>query len=157
MGFHDKVLKVYSGKIPLGIRPYLSGDRVLLTGDAAGFVKPLSGGGLYPAFKANAHLMTSITNGLDSDALYSRDLSEYSRNCMDDFGRELERSYQLRKRYKKLTDSDFNRIYDYIQKNGLIEYAKDIDIDHPADVVKKVLKVPSLLFSAIPLFMRSVR
>ncbi len=157
MGFHDKVLKVYSGKIPLGIRPYLSGDRVLLTGDAAGFVKPLSGGGLYPTFKANAHLMTSITNGLDSDALYSRDLSEYSRNCMDDFGRELERSYQLRKRYKKLTDSDLNRIYDYIQKNDLIEYAKDIDIDHPADVVKKVLKVPSLLFSAIPLFMRSVR
>ena len=157
MGFHDRVMKVYSGKIPLGIRPYLSGDRVLLNGDAAGFVKPLSGGGLYPAFKANPHLVNSITTGLDSDALYSRDLSEYGRNCMNDFGRELERSYQLRKRYKKLTDTDFNRIYDYIQKNDLVQYAKDIDIDHPGEIVKKILRVPSLFFSAIPLLMRSIK
>lgn len=157
MGFHDKVTKVYSGKIPLGIRPYLSGDRVLLTGDAAGFAKPLSGGGLYPTFKANPHLATAVMNGLDSDALYSRNLSEYDRNCMHDFGRELEYSYHLRKRYKRLSDADFNRIYSYIQKNGLADYVRDIDIDHPADVVKKVLKVPSFLFSAIPLLMRSVK
>ncbi len=157
MGFHDKVLKVHSGKIPLGVRPYLCGDRCLLTGDAAGFVKPLSGGGLYPAFRANEHLVNTIANGMDSDALYNRDLSEYTRACMDDFGRELDRAYQLRKRYKKLSDNDFNRIYDYILKNDLVPYINDIDIDHPGEVFKRVLKSPSAFFSAIPLALRSVK
>jgi len=157
MGFHDKVLRVHSGKIPLGIRPFLCGDRCLLNGDAAGFVKPLSGGGLYPTFRANTHLVNTITNGLDSDALYSRDLSEYTRACMEDFGRELDHSYQLRKRYKKLTDNDFNRFYDYIMKNDLVPFVQEIDIDHPSEVIKKVLKSPSRLLSAIPLALRSVK
>jgi len=157
MGFHDRVLKVYSGRIPLGIRPYLTGDRVLLTGDAAGFVKPLSGGGLYPAFRANKYLVNTISSGFDSDSLYSRDLSEYDRSCMDDFGREIEHSYQLRKRYKKLSDGDFNRIYDYILKNDLGPQLKDLDIDHPGDVIRNIIKVPSAFFSAIPLVLRSMK
>ena len=157
MGLEDDVVKVYSGKIPLGGRPILSGDRCLLAGDAAGFVKPLSGGGLYPAFRANRHLIDVLTNGLDSFALSSRDLMEYDKRIKEDIGKELKRAYSYRKRFKRLSDQDFNRVYDYIVKNDLVSELNDLDIDHPGEAVKTILHNPIAALSAIPIVLRSLR
>ncbi len=156
MGLKDNVLRLYSGKIPLGGRPFLTGERCILTGDAASFVKPLSGGGLYPAFKANEHLVSTLTHGMDTDALYASDLSEYERLCRNDFGKELDHAYSLRKRYKKLSDNDFNKLYDLIMKNNLVEILNDFDIDHPSNSVKKVLSKPKTLISGLPVLLRTI-
>jgi flavin-dependent dehydrogenase len=150
-------MKLYSGKIPLGIRPSTYGDRVILTGDAAGFVKPLSGGGLYPAFKANKHIVEAVSTGLDTDAFYSRDLSEYGRKCYEDFGRELDRSYFLRKRFKRLSDADMNKVYDYIKKNDLEPILNEIDLDHPSELVNRISRNPKAVLSVLPLFLRTIR
>jgi len=157
MGLQDKVMRIFAGKIPLGVRPYLVGDRVMLTGDAAGFVKPMSGGGLYPTFRANRHLCDVLLNSMDSDALYSRDLSSYERLCNEDFGHELDRGYSLRKRYKKFTDADFNRVYEYLVKNDITTQLNDLDIDHPTETLTKVLKKPKNLFSALNVALRTMR
>jgi len=157
MGYQDRIVKVYSGKIPLGGRQFLCGDRVILTGDAAGFVKPLSGGGLYPLFKANPHLVSVISAGLDSGALSSRDLAEYERLCKDDFIRDLNKAYKLRKRYKNISDSDFNKIHDIVVKNDLAQLISDMDIDHPAGTIKKMISKPRVFISALPIIMRSIR
>ena len=157
MGMQDRVMRIFSGKIPLGIRPMLVGDRIMLTGDAAGFVKPMSGGGLYPTFRANKPLTDTILSGLDADLLYSRDLSAYERLCNEDFGRELERSYALRKRYKKFTDADFNRVYDYLIKNDIVSDLNNIDIDHPTETLSKVLRKPKNFVSALSVMLRTIR
>lgn len=157
MGMQDRIMKVYSGKIPIGRRALIYGDRCLLAGDALGYVKPLSGGGLYPAFKANKHLVNVLTGALDSDMLFGRDLSEYDRACNADFGKEMDHMYGYRQRFKRLTDSDFNKCCDIIRKNDLVPILKDLDIDHPNEVIKKVAKMPKVMMSALPLLMRSYR
>jgi len=157
MGMQDRIMKVYSGKIPIGRRALIHGDRCLLAGDALGYVKPLSGGGLYPAFKANKHLVNVLTGALDSDMLFGRDLSEYDRACNADFGKEMDHMYGYRQRFKRLTDSDFNKCCDIIRKNDLVPILKDLDIDHPNEVIKKVAKMPKVMMSALPLLMRSYR
>jgi geranylgeranyl reductase family protein len=157
MGVEDRIIRVFSGKIPIGGRPITYGDRCLLAGDAAGFVKPVSGGGLYPAFTANKHLIKTLSTGLDSDSLNSRDLIEYEKAWKGEMGRELDHAYSLRKRYRNLSDMDFNKIYDYAKKNNLQEVLADIDIDHPGSVLKKILYKPSAVLFAIPLLLRSIR
>lgn len=157
MGMQDRIMKVYSGKIPIGRRALIHGDRCLLAGDALGYVKPLSGGGLYPAFKANKHLVNVLTGALDSDMLFGRDLSEYDRACNADFGKEMDHMYGYRQRFKRLTDSDFNKCCDIIRKNDLVPILKDLDIDYPNEVIKKVVKIPKVVMSALPLLMRSYR
>ncbi len=156
-GVHNKVLRVFSGKIPLGGRPFLCGDRCLLTGDAAGFVKPLSGGGLYPGMKANEHLVKVLSNCLDSDTLTSKDLSEYTRECNNDFIKELNRSYGIRRKFKRLTDDGLNSIYDYIMKNDMVPALNDLDIDHPSDAMKVVMSSPKAVLSGIPIYLRTLR
>ena len=156
-GLQDKVMQVYSGKIPLGGRQFISGDRCLLVGDAAGFVKPLSGGGLNPAFRANEHLVNTLMNGMDSDALFARDLLEYDKACSGDFGKELDRSYSLRKRFKKMSDNDFNKVYDYVMKNDLVPMLNEFDIDHPTNLIKEITSKPKAMISALPLMLRAMK
>lgn len=156
LGLEDKVIKVTSGKIPLGGRQFVCGDRCILTGDAAGFVKPISGGGLYPTFRANRHLTDVLAAGLDSDAVYTRDLSDYERACNEDFGRDLDRGYRLRKAFVKLTDPDLNKVYDYIQKNDLVPILNDFNIDHPSETFTRIVRSPHALLSALPLVLRTI-
>jgi geranylgeranyl reductase family protein len=157
MGMQDRIMRVYSGKIPIGRRPLLYGDRCMLAGDAMGYVKPLSGGGLYPAFKANEHLVSVLLSAMESDMLFSRDLSEYEHACNMDFGKDMDRACSYRQRYKYLTDSDFNRCCDIIRKNDLVPILEEIDLDNPNETIKKITKMPKVVLSALPLVMRSVR
>ena len=156
-GWHNKVLRVFSGKIPLGGRPFITGDRCVLAGDAAGFVKPLSGGGLYPGFKANEHLDRVVSSCLNTDTLMSKDLAEYQRACNNDFMKELNRSYQIRRRYKNLTDDGLNSVYDYIMKNNMLSTLDNLDVDHPSDVMWKVIMRPKALISSIPIYLRTLK
>ena len=153
-GLKDKVIKVYSGLIPVGGRQYICGDRCALIGDAACQVKPLSGGGLYPMCKARGHLVETVSKCLDADTLSQRDLSEYDRACKKDFGGDLAKAYSMRKKYVKLSDEDFNRFYEYLRKNDVEEQLSNADIDNPADVVKEVLSKPKAFISGIPLLLR---
>ncbi len=155
-GLQDKVMKVYTGKIPLGVRPYRSSARCLLAGDAAGFVKPISGGGLYPAFKANFHLVNTISTALDTDTFFDRNMAEYDVACNGDFIKELDRAYSLRKRYVRLSDADMNKVHDYIIKNDLIGTLSEIEIDHPGEMVKRILAKPKAVLSALPFLVRSM-
>ncbi len=155
-GLQDKVEKVYAGKIPLGTRPMICDDRCLLIGDAAGFVKPLSGGGLYPGLKSAINASKILSSRLDSDSLFSRDLVEYEKVCRADFGRELDEGYSARKRFKKLSDSDFNKVYDFVTKNDLVPQVRGFEWDHPLSSIHNVMKSPKLILSALPLLMRSL-
>ncbi len=157
LGVHKKIKKVFSGKIPLGGRQFVCGDRCILTGDAAGFVKPLSGGGLYPIVRANPHLVDVLSTGLETEAMTTKDLTEYARRCNEDFGKELDRAYSLRKKYTKLSDNDFNKVYDYIMKNNMVPSLNDFDIDHPTRAVRSAVSGPKAILSAIPLYLRTLR
>ncbi len=72
-----------SGPIPVGglIRPF-AGDRVLLIGDAAGLVSPLTAGGIHPAFRYGRRAAQVISDhlfdgGPDPAAVLAREVPRY--------------------------------------------------------------------------------
>jgi len=157
LGVQDKVDKFYVGKIPLGGRPTTYDDRLLLAGDAAGLVKPISGGGLYPAFKANKHLVDAASSALESDSLFARELSEYERGWKEEIGKSLSFGYSLRKKYVRMSDTDINKAFNLASKPDVLEKLNEINLDNPGETFKEVVKNPKSLFSGIGLIMRSIR
>jgi len=137
-----RILAKYSGKIPLGGRRTMSGDGCLLTGDAAGLVKPVSGGGLYPTFKTIPILEDVLSGALESDDLSARGLSRYDRECGKAVGRELRHGYSLRKRLVRMDDDDICYAAELSRRESIASHLKDIDLDSPSGVIKEIVKDP---------------
>jgi geranylgeranyl reductase family protein len=66
-----------------------AGDRVLLCGDAAGFINPITGEGIYYAMVSGSIAASVIVDGLKIDNLSSHFLSRYQTLWMHEFGRDL--------------------------------------------------------------------
>ena len=150
----DKVRSMYCGKIPLGGRRTTYGERCLLIGDAACHVKPVSGGGLYPAFRAAPMLSEVLASALESDDLSGKNLSRYERMWMGDFGKELKRAYFLRKKYARLDDPKLDLAGEYCSRDDVRSVLDAIDLDHPADVIHGMLRKPSAIPGLISLAAR---
>lgn len=101
------------------------GDRVLVIGDAAGQVKPTTGGGIY-----FGHLGARIAAGVLNEALASDDLtagslSRYQKQWKATMGKELSRGYWARWAYRKLSDHQIDTMFDAIASNGIAESLLD--------------------------------
>ncbi|HJJ55818.1 MAG TPA: NAD(P)/FAD-dependent oxidoreductase, partial [Methanocorpusculum sp.] len=55
------------GTLPIGIRPKTYAPRCLIVGDAAGFLKPISGGGIYTGVRSAKHAATVAIMANTSD------------------------------------------------------------------------------------------
>jgi geranylgeranyl reductase family protein len=64
-------------------------DRVLLCGDAAGFINPITGEGIYYAMVSGQIAAEVIADGLKAQDLSKEFLSRYQRLWHDDFGKDL--------------------------------------------------------------------
>ncbi|MCU0851027.1 MAG: geranylgeranyl reductase family protein [Candidatus Thermoplasmatota archaeon] len=65
------------------------GDRVVLCGDAAGFINPITGEGIYYAMVSGQLAAQVIAEGLKTKDLSYQFLSRYQNLWNDDFGRDL--------------------------------------------------------------------
>jgi len=65
------------------------GDRVLLCGDAAGFINPITGEGIYYAMVSGQIAATVIADGLKSQDLSRHFLSQYQTLWNNEFGKDL--------------------------------------------------------------------
>ncbi len=65
------------------------GDRVLLCGDAAGFINPISGEGIYYAMASGDIAASVIADGLKENNLTKKFLAEYQKRWIADFGKDL--------------------------------------------------------------------
>ena len=142
----------HCGKIPLGGRGLTYGDRCLLIGDAAVQVKPVSGGGLYPALRAVPMLSDVLSSALDSDDLSAKRLSRYERMWRKDFGKSLDRAYRLRRMYVRFSDEKLSRAGAFACRDDVHAVLNDIDLDDPGKVVGRLMRssalVPGLLLLA---------
>jgi flavin-dependent dehydrogenase len=132
----------------------------LIVGDAAGQVKPTSGGGIYPGTLC-AKIAGTVAAEAAAQGNASKDaLMEYDTRWRSEIGRELETGLRIREGFNKLSDDDLNymiralddeRTLDIISKYG--------DMDHPSIVLRKLLlstKAPRLLKLIRPLIKLAV-
>ena len=90
--------------IPIRPIPKTYADRALALGDAAGFVKPTTGGGIYYAMISGELAAQAALEAMDEGDLSARSLSRYQRAWKREFGDELRIGYYARLLFEALND-----------------------------------------------------
>ena len=98
--------------IPIKPLPRTYGDRILVAGDAAGFVKPTSGGGIYYALRSGEIAAEAARQAFLAGDLSARGLKSYESAWKALFGRELRVGYYARRLYEILRDDQIERLLD---------------------------------------------
>ncbi len=86
------------------------GERLLVVGDAAGQVKPITGGGIYFGLLCADIAADCLRDALGEDDLSPRRLSDYQRCWHDLLGRELKIAYYARKIFEGMSDAFIRRL-----------------------------------------------
>ena len=152
----EDVVSKYAGKIPLGGRPRSYGDRTLLIGDAAGQVKPVSGGGLFPICKAAPVLERTVRESLREGRTTSDRLSGYEKGWKKEIGKELSRGYRVRKIFTGLSDKDLDKVFRIIDREDMRSILNNIDLDDPSGVASPMLRNPLVGIRLLPIMLRGI-
>jgi len=144
------------GAIPLRPLRKTYGERVLAVGDAAGQVKPTTGGGIYYGMLCADIAANTLNIALHRDDLSAKSLSRYDREWKGKFGQELMVGYGARKLFERLSDQQIGRLFDVIERNridaALLE-ATDVSFDWHSQAIMKLLRraVVARIFGGIRL------
>lgn len=141
-----------TGTLPLGLMPKTYGPRTLFVGDAAGFAKPTSGGGVYTGIRSARHAAAVAGLCCEADTFTEAALGEYEQRWREDIGRELELGYRIFLMRQKISAPDMDTLIRALDDpdilRTIVEYG---DMDRPGILVKKLLTKPALLRCAAPL------
>jgi len=135
-------VKLSCGGIPLKPLGRTFGERLIVVGDAAGQVKPTSGGGIYYGLLCADIAASTLNQALQHDDLSAKSLSKYEREWKRKLGRELKIGYWARKLFERLSDRQIDRIFDIIKANGIDEAllkAKDLSFDWHSRAILRLL------------------
>ena len=133
--------RMYGGTIPLEFAPRTYGHGVLLVGDAAGQVKPFSGGGIYTSLVAARHAAVTAAEAMEADDLSARRLSAYEKRWKREIGRELLRSLRIRHFGLALSEGEVERVISSLRSEGLQTLAaRHGDIDYPSRVLLRLAR-----------------
>ncbi len=136
----SNIKRVMGGLIPIGLVERSFTDNVMLVGDAASQLKPLSGGGLYLGLLAGIICSKVALEALDKGDFSSNTLSKYQKLWMKSVGKEIKLGMRLRKIFLGLTDkekSDLLKILDNRETKSMILSVGNID--HPWRVAYKIM------------------
>ena len=113
--------RVRSWGIPLKPPPRTFADRVLVVGDAAGQVKPTTGGGIYYAQLSGELAAFAASGAFAASDFSARRLAGYERAWKALLGRELRVGYLARLLYSTLADSQIERLLSRVMGNGMCD------------------------------------
>jgi digeranylgeranylglycerophospholipid reductase len=117
----SRELKIGQKAVPLGTLGRSYGDRVLAIGDAAGQVKPTTGGGIYFGHLGAKIAAEVLDEGLNNDNLTAGQLARYQKRWKKKMGKELSRGYWARWAYAKLSDRQIEGIFNMFDSDGVAE------------------------------------
>ena len=115
---------------------------MIVVGDAAGQVKPTTGGGIYYGLLCAEIAADHLHRALESDDLSEKSLADYQREWQRKLGRELKICYWARKLYEHLSDRQIDRVFDIIKSKGIDESllrADDLSFDWHGEVILRLL------------------
>lgn len=107
------------GGIPLKPLPRTFGNRVLVVGDAAGQVKPVTGGGIYYGLLCADIAAEHLDRALKTGDLSARSLEGYERDWKQLLGKELREGYLARRVYERLGYGFIDRLFKTVREQGV--------------------------------------
>lgn len=128
--------------IPIRPLPRTYADRVLVTGDAAGLVKPTTGGGIYYAFLSGRMAAQTAQTALAAGKHSAQQLRAYERSWKAALSKELRVSYYARMLFETLSDEQIDLLmYEFLSDEVLAEViGDDVAFDWHSKVILKALR-----------------
>lgn len=143
--FGDSSIHQVTGTIPMGVMPQTYGNRTLFIGDAAGFAKPTSGGGVYTGVRSSRHAADAALLCCEEDRFDDAILSPYESAWKADFGKELDFGYRFLEIRKKISPKDIGDVCQALNtpemKRLIVDHG---DMDRPTEIVLRLLKNPKI-------------
>jgi len=108
-----KIGRLKGGALPLCPLKKTYLDRVLLCGDAGGFINPVSGEGIYYAMSSGKIAAGVIANALDTGKTDEKFLSQYQKIWKKDFGKDIKmflisskKKLKINEKFLKIINND---------------------------------------------------
>jgi len=123
---NKKLIHPFNGRIqtwgiPLKPLEQTTADRVMIIGDAAGQVKPITGGGIYYSLLCSQIAVKVLSSCLKLNKFSYNDLSEYDNQWKLKIAKEINSSYYIRKFVEKLPNAVQTQLVKTAKANSLIE------------------------------------
>jgi flavin-dependent dehydrogenase len=129
--------------LPLGPIERTFDDRLLVVGDAAGLVKPTTGGGIYYSLISAAIAADVAADALRSNRLDAAELSEYETRWRGRIGSELDAQASLRRVSERLTDAEIDALFDLALTEGVMPLVrKTARFNQHRHLIKALFKHP---------------
>ncbi|MDY6864571.1 MAG: NAD(P)/FAD-dependent oxidoreductase [Halobacteriota archaeon] len=140
--YRGSVTDFVVGSVPLGPLKKTVAEGVMIVGDAAGQVKPTTGGGVY-----TGALCAKIAGEVAAKAAFKGDasvksLKEYEKRWRSSLGMEFMMGMLINRAIGKLSDSDFNDFVSTLNDPDILEtITKYGDMDRPSVLVRRSLRL----------------
>ena len=131
------------GLIPLRPLPKTYADRILVIGEAAGQVKPTTGGGIYYGFLCADIAADSLHQAFLANDLSQANLACYQKQWRARLGKELRIGYLAHRLYERLGNQQIEYFYDFINNSGvpqLVTKSEDFSFDWHGGLILNILK-----------------
>ena len=129
--------------LPLGEISRTYADRLLVVGDAAGLVKPTTGGGIHYSILSGGLAADVAVDALRRDRLDAATLSRYERTWRVQLADELSAQHALRRVVTQLSDAEVDGLFDLARTDGIMPLVrKTAQFNQHRHLIRALFKHP---------------
>ena len=147
-GIVDAVIKSHSQwGIPAAPIGRTFSDRLLVVGDAAGLVKPTTGGGIYYSFISGEIAAEVICDAIESDSFSYKTLRSYQTKWKTVLNNEIQIGLNARKLLESFSDDQIEVLISHLSKSDFLNDLTNSSVmsfDWHGRVISHFLRNPSL-------------
>lgn len=148
--------------IPLQSLRKTYSDRLLVVGEAAGQVKPTTGGGIYYGLVCADIAADTLHRAFQAHEFSGSRLASYDKIWRSRLGKELIVGYWAHRIYRMLNNGHIERLHNFISHKGMPQFIAELDdfpFDWHSELILKTLKHLAMAIPALaikPLIKRKV-
>ncbi len=141
----DGVIPARSWVVPVLPLQRASADRVLAVGDAAGQVKPTSGGGIYFGMLSAEAAADTAAQAFRRGSFTAKSLSVYERRWRSELALDLKLGTLFRRLFTRMLDQDVDDLFRALTSGDLLSrLTQRVSFDWHREVILFFLKHPAL-------------
>lgn len=129
--------------IPLQSLPKTYSDRLLVVGEAAGQIKPTTGGGIYYGLVCADIAADTLHRAFQDHEFSGSRLASYEKKWRARLGKELIVGYWAHRIYRMLDNRQIERLHNFISHNGMPQFMAELyefPFDWHSELILKTLK-----------------
>ena len=120
-------------------------DRIIAVGEAAGFIKTTTGGGIYYGLLSAEMASEVIKEAFHTGKFHAKALSRYEKLWKGTLGKEIKYGEYFNKLFSKLDDNSIELLFDAAIKDNLLTYiTNNGKFDWHRDTIAKIIRSPNL-------------